>query len=69
MTGLGPTFDIVEWKEEPSDEPEVGPSLTRVTVKMYYRGLIKGTGTAHVLTVQGEQSGYREMARVERLVA
>jgi len=57
VTSVDATFEIVDWNDEPYDEPDVGPKLTRVTVSKHYRGAIDGTGVAHVLTVQGAQGG------------
>jgi hypothetical protein len=46
-------FDVDTWEEATYDEPEEGPKLTRVTIRKTYRGAIKGTGVAEVLTAQG----------------
>ena len=38
------TFRILSWDEEPFDEPEDGPKLTRAHVKKSYHGDLSGTG-------------------------
>lgn len=38
------TFKIVSWEEEPFDEPEAGPKLTRAHVKSTFHGDLSGTG-------------------------
>ena len=38
------TFKIVSWDEEPFDEPEDGPKLTRAHVKRSFHGDLSGTG-------------------------
>ena len=38
------TFKIVSWDEEPFDEPECGPNLTRAHVKKSFEGDLSGTG-------------------------
>ena len=38
------TFKVVGWDEEPYDEPEDGPKLTRVQVKRSFTGDLSGTG-------------------------
>ena len=38
------TFKIVSWDEEPFDEPEDGPQLTRAHVKKSFHGDVSGTG-------------------------
>ncbi len=38
------TFKIVSWDEEPFDEPEDGPKLTRAHVKKSFHGDLSGTG-------------------------
>ena len=37
-------FKIVSWDEEPFDEPECGPKLTRAHVKKSFEGDLSGTG-------------------------
>jgi hypothetical protein len=37
-------FKIVSWDEEPFDEPESGPKLTRAHVKKSFEGDLTGTG-------------------------
>ena len=38
------TFKIISWDEEPFDEPEDGPKLTRAHVKKSFHGHLSGTG-------------------------
>ena len=38
------TFKIVAWDEEPFDEPEDGPKLTRAHVRRSFHGDLSGTG-------------------------
>ena len=38
------TFKIVSWDEEPFDDPEDGPKLTRAHVKKSFHGDLSGTG-------------------------
>ncbi|MDE0267649.1 MAG: DUF3224 domain-containing protein [Acidimicrobiaceae bacterium] len=38
------TFKIISWDEEPFDEPEGGPKLTRAHVKKSFHGDLSGTG-------------------------
>ena len=38
------TFKIVSWDEEPFDEPEDGPKLTRAHIKKSFHGDLSGTG-------------------------
>lgn len=60
------TFEILSWDETPYDEPAAGPKLTRVVVGKRYNGAIEGTGTAEVLTAQGDAgAGYVASERVE----
>lgn len=37
-------FKIVSWEEEPFDEPEDGPKLTRAHVRKSFHGDLSGTG-------------------------
>ena len=38
------TFKITSWDEEPFDEPENGPKLTRAHVRRSFHGDLSGTG-------------------------
>ena len=38
------TFKIISWDEEPFDEPEDGPKLTRAHVTKSFHGDLSGTG-------------------------
>ena len=38
------TFKIISWDEEPFDEPEDGPKLTRAHVRKSFHGDLCGTG-------------------------
>ena len=38
------TFKIISWDEEPFDEPEDGPKLTRAHIKKSFHGDLSGTG-------------------------
>ena len=38
------TFKIISWDEEPFDEPENGPKLTRAHVRRSFHGDLSGTG-------------------------
>lgn len=45
------SFDIKSWNEEPYNEAEELPRLTRSTLISAYQGDIEGEGTAEILTV------------------
>ena len=38
------TFKIISWDEEPFDEPEDGPKLTRAHIRKSFHGALSGTG-------------------------
>ena len=38
------TFKIISWDEEPFDEPEDGPKLTRAHIRKSFHGELSGTG-------------------------
>ena len=38
------TFKIISWDEEPFDEPEKGPRLTRAHIRKSFHGDLSGTG-------------------------
>ena len=38
------TFKIISWEEEPFDEPEDGPKLTRAHIRKSFHGDLSGTG-------------------------
>ena len=38
------TFKIISWDEEPFDEPEDGPRLTRAHIRKSFHGDLSGTG-------------------------
>ena len=38
------TFKIISWDEEPFDEPEDGPKLTRAHIRKSFHGDLSGTG-------------------------
>ena len=38
------TFKIINWEEEPFDEPEEGPKLTRAHIRKSFHGDLSGTG-------------------------
>ena len=45
------TFKVTGWDEEPFDEPEDGPKLSRVHVKRSFHGDLSGTGNlVYVMT-------------------
>ena len=65
MTTVNATFEMVDSNEETYEEPNDGPKLTRFTISKRYRGVINGTGVAHVLAVPGaEHGGYVASERV-----
>lgn len=62
---LAVAFDIDSWDEVVYDEPDVGPKLTRVTIRETYRGELQGHGIVEVLTAQGGAgSGYLASERI-----
>lgn len=59
-------FEITQWDESPYEEPSEGPKLTRILIHKRYHGAIEGTGSATVLTTQGEDGqAYVASERVE----
>ena len=60
------TFRIISWDEEPFDEPEAGPKLTRAHVKKSFHGDLSGTGNlmyvmAHLEGGSASFSGYEKV--------
>ena len=60
------TFRITSWDEEPFDEPEDGPKLTRAHVKKSFHGDLSGTGNlmyvmAHLGSGSASFSGYEKV--------
>ncbi|MER7076568.1 Protein of unknown function [Saccharopolyspora kobensis] len=59
-------FEIDSWDEVPYEEPSEGPKLTRIVIRKTYRGALRGTGVAEVLTAQGAAgAGYVASERIE----
>ncbi len=60
------TFKIVSWDEEPFDEPEDGPKLTRAHVKKSFHGDLSGTGNLmYVMThLDSEASSFSGFEKV-----
>lgn len=46
------TFEITSWQEEPYDEPEGGPLLSRVVVGKAFHGEVEASSVAEMLTCQ-----------------
>ena len=51
------TFKIVSWDEEPFDEPEDGPKLTRAHVTKSFHGDLSGTGNLMYVMVHLDSGG------------
>ena len=51
------TFKIESWDEEPFDDPEDGPKLTRAHVKRSFHGDLSGTGNLMYLMAHLETGG------------
>ncbi len=61
------TFKIISWDEEPFDEPEDGPKLTRAHIKRSFHGDLSGTGNLmYVMTYLG--SGAASFTGFEKVV-
>ena len=61
------TFKVVGWDEEPYDEPEDGPKLTRVQVKRSFTGDLSGTGNL-MLVMTYLDSGIVSFVGFEKVV-
>ncbi|MCY3956664.1 MAG: DUF3224 domain-containing protein [Chloroflexi bacterium] len=48
------TFKILSWDEEPFDEPENGPKLTRAHIRKSFHGDLTGTGNLMYLMTHFE---------------
>lgn len=48
------TFKILSWDEEPFDEPESGPKLTRAHIRRSFHGDLTGTGNLMYLMTHVE---------------
>ena len=60
------TFKIVSWDEEPFDESEGGPTLTRAHVQKSFHGDLSGTGNlkyvmAHLSSNHATFSGFEKV--------
>lgn len=60
------TFKITSWDEEPFDESEDGPRLTRAHVKKSFHGELSGTGNlvyvmAHLATGHASFTGFEKV--------
>lgn len=51
------TFKILSWDEEPFDEPEDGPKLTRAHIRKSFHGDLSGTGNLMYLMTHFESGG------------
>ena len=51
------TFKIISWDEEPFDEPEDGPKLTRAHVTKSFHGDLSGTGNLMYVMVHLDGGG------------
>ena len=60
------TFKIVSWDEEPFDEPESGPKLTRAHVKKSFEGDLSGTG--NLMYVMAYLDGGASFSGFEKVV-
>src|SRR5262245_50651420 len=61
------TFEITNWDEQPFDESEGQPKLTRALVTGSFNGDIDGQGTTAYLMVYGED-GMASYVLVQRVV-
>ena len=61
------TFKIVSWDEEPFDEPEDGPKLTRAHVTKSFHGDLSGTGNLMYVMVHLD-SGTASFSGFEKVV-
>lgn len=60
------TFKIVSWDEEPFDESEDGPKLTRAHIRRTFHGDLSGTGNlmylmAHIDSEDATFSGFEKV--------
>lgn len=51
MTHADARFEVQSWEEEPYDEIEGGPRLTRARVTKTFHGDLEGTSTVHYLMI------------------
>jgi hypothetical protein len=59
------TFEISSWEEEPYDESDDGPVLSRVTVGKAFHGEVQATSVGSLLTCQAEGGeGYVASERI-----
>ena len=61
------TFKILSWDEEPFDEPEDGPKLTRAHIRKSFHGDLSGTGNLMYLMTHFE-SGVATFLGFEKVV-
>ena len=61
------TFKIVSWDEEPFDEPEDGPKLTRAHIRRTFHGDLSGTGNLMYVMTHLE-SGDASFSGFEKVV-
>ena len=61
------TFKILSWDEEPFDEPDDGPKLTRAHIKKSFYGELSGTGNLVYLMTHFE-SGVASFLGFEKVV-
>ena len=61
------TFKILSWDEEPFDEPEDGPKLTRAHIRKSFHGDLSGTGNLMYLMSHFE-SGVAVFLGFEKVV-
>ena len=60
------TFKIVSWDEEPYDDPDSGPKLTRAHIRKAFHGDLSGTGNLMYLMMYLE-SGVALFAGFEKV--
>jgi hypothetical protein len=66
MSEIVAPFEITGWDEDPYLRPDVGPKLSRVTVRKHFTGPLHGDSVAELLTVQGDRGqSYVGSERVE----
>lgn len=59
-------FEITAWDEDVYDDPDEGPTLTRISIRKRYHGVIEGSGVVEVLTARGGAgAGYVASERID----
>ena len=67
MTSANATFQVKSWEENPFNEMEGGPKLTRASIKKSFSGDIEGEGTLEYLMMY-RTDGTASFTGLERIV-